>query len=81
MLQYMLSLSKYSVFRAYRYAAYRQFTWWMHGWLGKRVRRVIPSCAVNLIRNSFPELNNIYIGYKDVDGIDPESEIDDAWIF
>ena len=70
--------TQYSRFRAYRYAAYRQFTWWMHGWLGKRVRRVIPSCAINCIRNNFPELNQIYTGYKDVDA---ESEIDDAWIF
>ena len=31
------------LFRSYRYAAYRQFTWWVHGWLGKKVRRVIPA--------------------------------------
>uniref|UniRef100_A0A672GRD5 P2X purinoreceptor 7 intracellular domain-containing protein n=1 Tax=Salarias fasciatus TaxID=181472 RepID=A0A672GRD5_SALFA len=50
--------------RSYRYAAYRQFTWWMHGWLGKRVRRVIPSCSVNHIRQIYPEENRLYTGFQ-----------------
>ncbi|XP_057290227.1 P2X purinoceptor 7-like [Hydractinia symbiolongicarpus] len=51
--------------KAYRYAAYRQFTWWVHVRLGKSVRRVIPSCVVNKIRDTFPAPDNIYTGFKD----------------
>lgn len=50
---------------------------WVHGWLGKKIRRAIPSCAVNKIRSTFPEASGIYKGYEDAD-ID-YSEIDDAW--
>ncbi|ELU01738.1 hypothetical protein CAPTEDRAFT_217537 [Capitella teleta] len=41
--------------KSLRWAAYRQFTWWIHGKLGLRVRRPIPACAVTKIRHSFPE--------------------------
>ncbi|KAK7885888.1 hypothetical protein WMY93_025509 [Mugilogobius chulae] len=61
--------------RSYRYAAYRQFTWWMHGWLGKRVRRVIPACAVNHIRLAYPENSGTYTGYCHI-----ESEVEQAWM-
>uniref|UniRef100_A0A671PRF5 P2X purinoreceptor 7 intracellular domain-containing protein n=1 Tax=Sinocyclocheilus anshuiensis TaxID=1608454 RepID=A0A671PRF5_9TELE len=57
------------------YASYRQFTWRMHGRLGRRIRRVIPSCAVNKIRNIYSD--GIYAGFEDVD-ID-YTEIDQAW--
>ena len=33
--------------------------------LGRRVRKIIPSCAVTAIRRAFPELDNIYVGYKE----------------
>ena len=32
--------------KSYRFAGYKQFTWWVHQRLGKGVRRVIPSCAL-----------------------------------
>lgn len=49
----------------------------MHGWLGRRIRIVIPSCAVNKIRNTYSEPDGIYAGFEDVD-ID-YTEVDQAW--
>ena len=40
--------------RSYRFAAYRQFTWWVHNKGTKGVRRVVPSCVVSRIRDQFP---------------------------
>ena len=45
----------------YRYAAYKQHTWWVHNNLRKGVRKVIPSCAVWAIRNNFPSKDGKYI--------------------
>ena len=51
--------------RDYRYAVYRQFTWLAHNRLGKQVRKVVPSCAVNNIQKKYPAPDYIYIGFKD----------------
>ncbi|XP_064638314.1 uncharacterized protein LOC135494328 [Lineus longissimus] len=53
--------------RAYRLAAYRQFTWWIHERLGKKVRKVIPSCVVQLIRETFQDPNGQYTGFREAD--------------
>ncbi|XP_033099836.1 P2X purinoceptor 7-like [Anneissia japonica] len=53
--------------RLYRYTAYRSFTWWIYGKLGRKVRRVIPACVVTCIRSHFPEENGIYEGFHNVD--------------
>ena len=45
-------------------AGYRQFILWEHGYLGKGSRRVIPSCAVNKIRNQYPSPDNVYMGFR-----------------
>ncbi|KAL9976758.1 hypothetical protein ACROYT_G014087 [Oculina patagonica] len=65
--------------RSFRYAAYRQFTWWVHGHLGKKIRRVIPSCAVNKIRQTFPADDGVYTGYTEEDDSACDSELEQAW--
>jgi hypothetical protein len=51
--------------RAFRKAAYRQFILARHGHLGKGNRRVCPSCVVLKIRQRFPSITGIYMGYRD----------------
>ena len=41
--------------RSLRYAAYKQFVWWIFKSLGKGNRRVIPSYVIWKIRNTYPE--------------------------
>ena len=53
-----------SNYRSYRYAAYRMFTYWTHGILGKGVRRVIPACVLKTIRQTFPADDGRYVGFK-----------------
>ena len=48
-----------------RYAAYKQFIWWVYQKLGKGNRRVIPSCVLWIIRNTFPEENGKYVLYSE----------------
>lgn len=50
--------------RAYRHAGYRQFILSKYGRLGQGVRRVIPSCCVWKIRDTFPDPNNQYKGWR-----------------
>ena len=50
--------------RHYRFVAYRQFTHWCWGWLGRRIRVTLPSCVVNKIRSTFPSPDGQYIGFK-----------------
>ena len=41
----------------------RQFILLAHGYLGKGNRKVIPSCAVKMIRNQYPSPDNVYMGF------------------
>jgi len=51
-------------FQALRYAAYRQFMWWIFGRSGAKNRRVIPACVVHCIRQRFPKTDgDEYEGY------------------
>ena len=53
--------------RTLRLAAYRKFTWWVYTRLGNAVRKVIPSCAVWSITDTYPEQNIQYTGFHDAD--------------
>ena len=48
--------------RQYWFTSYRQLTHWCWGWLGKSVRIVLPSFAVNKIRQTFP--SETCVGFK-----------------
>jgi len=51
---------------SFRYAGYRQFTWWVHNHLGKGVRKVIPSCALWCIRDTYPKADgSSYIPFQE----------------
>ncbi|XP_077111158.1 uncharacterized protein LOC143767024 [Ranitomeya variabilis] len=47
-----------------RKTAYRAFTAWIHGLLGKGNRRPIPPCVVKLVREAFPDDKEEYMGFK-----------------
>lgn len=63
----------FNVCRSLRLAAYRQYTWWIHGYLGRGDRRVIPSCVVSAVRREFPEPQDNYTGFQEAneDGEEP----------
>lgn len=51
--------------QAFRYAGYRQYTWWVHNRLGQGVRKVIPSCVIWKIRDKYPDNDNIYVSFQE----------------
>ena len=52
-------------FSSFRYAGYKQFTWWVHNHLGFGVRKVIPSCAVWGISETYPAPDGKYISFME----------------
>ena len=51
--------------KRYRHIAYRQLAKFLFGVVGREIRYVLPSCAVNKIRETFPPLPNEEItGFK-----------------
>ncbi|XP_062587308.1 P2X purinoceptor 7-like [Saccostrea cucullata] len=46
----------------YRHLAYRRFVRWVYHILGKKNRRILPSCVVSKIRQTFP--SQTYCGFK-----------------
>lgn len=51
--------------RSYRFAGYKQYTFWVHNHLGKGVRKVIPSCAVWKIRTKYKAVDNEYVPFME----------------
>jgi len=51
--------------RNYRFAAYKSFTYWTYGKLGRKNWKVLPSCAVLKIRHYFPEESGVYEGFHE----------------
>lgn len=56
-------ISAVLLFLSFRYSAYTQFTWWVHGHLGKTIHCVILAHAVKKIRSVFPSEDGSYTGY------------------
>ena len=50
---------------AMKKAAYRQFTTWKYGRLGRGNRKHNPACILRMIREAHPSPTNEYIGYKE----------------
>ncbi|XP_063051873.1 P2X purinoceptor 7-like [Engraulis encrasicolus] len=50
--------------RRCRHLAYRCFVSWCWGWLGRKVRVVIPACVVRRIRQEFPDTEGQYVGFR-----------------
>ena len=48
----------------YRYVAYRQYTYWIHKKLGRKIGIAIPSCVVRKIRESFQNESRSYRGFE-----------------
>ena len=57
-----------------RLVAYRQYTWWAHGYLGKGRRRVIPACVVSAIRQCYPDQKEAYTGFHRSEEDDSDEE-------
>ena len=51
--------------KSYRFISYRQYIYWVFGRLGKNIRKVVPSCAVQKIRATFPAEDGVYVPFKD----------------
>jgi hypothetical protein len=51
--------------RSFSKAGYRQFMLARHGYLVKGNRRVCPSCVVLKIRQQYPSVTGVYMGYRE----------------
>ena len=56
-------LTDYSTQR-YQKAAYRQYTLWKYGKLGRGNHRILPFCVVTMIRQSYPAPDGRHMGYR-----------------
>jgi len=49
---------------SFRKAAYRQFALWKYGKLGRGKRRLLPACAVRMIRQAYPSPDGRHMGFR-----------------
>lgn len=65
-------------FSGIRWAAYRQWTAWVHGHLGRKIRIPIPSCVVTKIRDMYPKAGDeSHVGFHEADSdLDKEEDTD-----
>ena len=49
--------------KSYRHHAYCCYINYIHGYLGRKHRRVIPACVVNYIRDKWPDPEGKYVGF------------------
>ncbi|KAL2099390.1 hypothetical protein ACEWY4_005870 [Coilia grayii] len=50
--------------RRCRHLAYRSFVSWCWGYLGRKVRVIIPACVVLRIRREFPDTEGQNVGFR-----------------
>ena len=50
---------------SYRFAGCKQYTFWLHNYLGKGVCKVIPSCTLWAIRNEYKANNDVYVPFME----------------
>ncbi|CAM4568707.1 unnamed protein product [Leuciscus chuanchicus] len=48
----------------YRYLAHRSFVSWCWGYLGRKIRVVLPSCVVLRIQQEFPDPDGQFVGFR-----------------
>ena len=48
---------------SYRFAGYKQLTFWVHNYLGKGAHKVIPSCTVWKKQNEYKTDNDVYVPF------------------
>jgi hypothetical protein len=51
--------------QSYRFAGYKQYTFWVHNHLGKGVRKVIPSCVIWKIRRMYKSEVDTYVSFME----------------
>ena len=56
----LLHFEEHNENRAFRFQAYRQFTLWAHGKLGRRAAKIIPVYCTVAIRNKYPDPEGKY---------------------
>lgn len=52
-----------------RYVAFRAYTAWAHGYLGRHRRREVPHCVQKAIRRRFPDAQHRYHGFQPPDNV------------
>ena len=53
---------------SFRYTAYTNYTLWVHGSLGHKVRRGIPTCVTKAIKTAFP--SHVYRHFEEAEDDD-----------